>query len=463
MKRRPILVALALLFVGFAAYGSFVPLRPRGISWDDAVRQFVATPFIPLARASKSDLITNVLLFVPIGFFALGALANHSRKAAFAWTVPTAMLCAALSVAIEFGQIFVHGRTPSWNDVFAESLGAAFGVLVWVACGNTVVDWLAPVRHSTSAADRLFRLLGAYTFVWLVLAVLPLDFTIRPQELAEKFRSGRIILEPFGPRATLQDVLTTLLMAVPVGACAILTASQLNRPRVIGLVAGLSVALLVEFAQVLAVSRTADVTDVLMNAAGIAVGVALASRWLDRSSVPAAAETVRLWPLAALAAWCVVLIGRHWSPFDFVADGAFAQSRLPIMMRVPFHSYYWAFALDAFAEATTKVLLAVPVGALLQLTWWPKRQALRHAQAVVIVLIASAMFVVLELGQLMLPSRVPDQTDIYIGIAGACVGLWGVRVLTRVSEAHRGGEGSAAPLRADSSPESAVPQSLHHG
>ena len=463
MKRRPILAALALLFVAFAAYGSFVPLRPRAVAWDEAVRQFAATPFIPLALASKTDFITNVLLFVPIGFFTLGAIANRSRRAAIGWAIPAILASVAVSVAIEFGQIFVRGRTPSWNDVFAETLGAVIGVATWVACGNAAIDWLAPVRHSTSAADRLFRLLGAYTLVWLVLALLPFDFTIRPQELAEKFRAGRIVLEPFGPRTPLQDVLTTLIMAMPVGACAVLGARQFGFSRFAGLIAGLAIALLVECAQLLAVSRTADVTDVLMNAAGVSTGVALAARWLDRSPAAAATDGVRLWPIAALAAWSVVLIGRHWSPFDFVADGAFIQSRIPVMMRVPFHSYYWAFALDAFAEAMTKVLLSIPVGALLQLIWWPKARTARHLQAAGIVLIAAAVFLVLELGQLMLPSRVPDQTDIYIGIAGASFGVWAVRVLRRVSESRPGGAASATPLLADSSRESATPPSLHRG
>ena len=78
------------LFVAFAAYGSFVPLRFREVSLAEAVQRFVTTPLVPLWRASRSDFITNVLLFVPIGFLLLGALAEGSRRAAVALALPVA-------------------------------------------------------------------------------------------------------------------------------------------------------------------------------------------------------------------------------------------------------------------------------------------------------------------------------------------------------------------------------------
>jgi len=79
----------------------------------------------------------------------------------------------------------------------------------------------------------LLSLLGGYVAVWLLLGVLPLDFTIRPQELAEKFRAGRIVLQPFGGPATLADNIGILLMALPVGAFGVLL-GVVMRPLVRG-------------------------------------------------------------------------------------------------------------------------------------------------------------------------------------------------------------------------------------
>ena len=431
--RRLILLAVAGIFVAFAAYGSFVPLRWNSVPLDAAVAQFAQTPFIPLSRASRSDFLTNVLLFVPIGFFLLGAAANRSRALAAAWFVPVVLLALGLSVGIEFGQIFVSGRTPSWNDVFAETLGGALGALTWAALGTVVVDWLAVLLHSDSQSDRAFRLLGAYTALWVVLGLQPFDYTVRLGELAEKFRAGRVVLQPFGGGDSLSDVVGTLLMAVPVGVFGVLAASHRKsaRPVLLGLGIALGATCLVEFAQLLAMSRTADVTDLLMNGAGSAAGVALASRAMATPFSPGGAGGIRLWPLGALAAWCVVLIVRHWTPFDFVADGNFVRSRLPIMFQVPFHSYYWAMPLSAFAEASSKFLLGMPVGALLQWMWLPLSRRLRLVQALGILAVSSALFFGIELGQLLLPTRVPDQTDIYIATAGALAGMFAVRVVLR--------------------------------
>ena len=432
MTRRLVLLLLAALFIAFAAYGSFVPLRLRPMTFAEGVQRFVTTPFIPIAKASGSDLVTNVLLFVPIGFFLLGGTASRSRTAALVLWLPVVVACIALSVGIELGQVFIVGRTASWNDVFAESLGGVIGSLAWLVCGNLVVDFLAPIASSESRTDRAFRLFGAYAALWILLGLVPFDYTLRPQEIAEKFRHGRIVLEPFAG-ATVEDVIGTWLMAIPLGVFGVLAALHLRAPRPIAIALGLGIAVAVgiEAIQVLAVSRTADVTDVAMNALGVTTGVFASSRWMGRAHDDAEQEGVRLWPVAALLVWCLVVVARHWSPFDFVADGAFVRRRIPMLLRVPFYSYYWSNALDAFTEATTKALLGVPVGGLLQATWTPKSREASVVQAAGITVLAGGFFLIIELGQLLLPSRTPDQTDIYIGTFGAIVGMLAVRLLTR--------------------------------
>ena len=102
--RRALLLLCALAFLGFAAYGSVVPLRMRHVSLLAGVEAFLKTPFVPLSRASRTDFATNVLLFVPIGFFALGAAAPRLRTHAAVLLAPVVVAASAASVAIEFSQ-----------------------------------------------------------------------------------------------------------------------------------------------------------------------------------------------------------------------------------------------------------------------------------------------------------------------------------------------------------------------
>ena len=76
--------------------------------------------------------------------------------------------------------------------------------------------------------------------------------------------------------------------------------------------------------------------------------------------------------MVTLALWCVALLVRHWSPFDFTTDTSMIRSRIPAMFAVPFHSYYRGFAPYVLVDVTTKLLMAVPVGALLQLMFLPQ-------------------------------------------------------------------------------------------
>jgi len=440
VTRRPVLLGLALLFAAFAAYGSLVPLELRGIPISEAVEVFLSTPLVPIGQASRTDFVTNFLLFVPIGFFLLGALAPRKKGLATLAALPVIVVSIAISVATEFGQVFVVGRTPSWNDVVAQSLGACAGAAFWLVAGDRLVGWFEPVLHSARPTDRVFRVLAAYTVLWLLMGVVPFDYTLRPQEIAEKFRAGRIVLQPFGPRTSLADVLSTLLMVIPVGVFCAMAASRFRfeATRLVALVGGLLAVLAVESVQLLAVSRTADATDVLVAAIGIGIGVQLGSR---PGGAPEPGE-FRLWPLAALILWLGVVLARHWAPFDFVADGRFVRGRLPMLFQVPFSSYYWGHPLNAFSEVVTKVLLAVPVGALLQLIWMPRSPRGRALQLLAIGLLSAAIFVTVEAGQLMLRTRIPDQTDVYIGVGGA---LLGVALIRLVSRAH---EGSRSTLRA---------------
>ena len=111
--------------------------------------------------------------------------------------------------------------------------------------------------------------------------------------------------------------------------------------------------------------------------------------------------------------------------FDFSLDVEFVRTRLPEVVGVPFRAYYAANPFDAMNDAAIKALLAVPVGALLWLCWPPHTtprvpEWLRNA---VLLSGAAVFFALVEAGQLLLPSRFPDATDVVIGLAGTAVGL----------------------------------------
>jgi len=430
MKRSSLFVA-ALLFLAFAAYGSIVPLQFRRMSIRDGWTFFSATPFVPLREVSRTDFASNILLFVPIGFFLLGAAAPGRRAGAIGWLVPVVAAAAAASVSIEFSQVFFSGRTPSWDDVLAQIIGACAGALAWIAIGPAATRWFAQAAGADSKHERLLRMLGAYVLLWVVLGLVPFDFTVRPQEIAEKFRAGRVVMRPFADHPGVETILSVFLRSVPLGAFALVlaVARRLNPAKLWALTIGIGVVGALELGQLMTVSRTASATDVVLGVAGVLAGIAVSAGATGERAGRSAAVRVRVWPVLLLLLWLVLIVARHWTPFDFRADGDFIRGRIPMFLQVPFSGYYWGNPLNAFGELTTKLLLGVPVGALLQAIYVPRTSAGRRWQAAGILTAAFCVFLVVELGQLLLPSRFPDQTDVYIGTAGACIGMVAVRLL----------------------------------
>jgi glycopeptide antibiotics resistance protein len=71
------------------------------------------------------DIVANVLLFVPFGYFLVRALPRRSR----AWP-RTLALAAALSASVECFQVYSHHRMPSTTDILTNVLGAGLGLLL---------------------------------------------------------------------------------------------------------------------------------------------------------------------------------------------------------------------------------------------------------------------------------------------------------------------------------------------
>jgi VanZ family protein len=81
---------------------------------------------IPLQYSSAGDLIRNIILFIPLG--VLIAAWHGRRLGQPAWRA--IFLLAAISASFETLQLFIPVRSPSIDDVIANTLGGSLGVLL---------------------------------------------------------------------------------------------------------------------------------------------------------------------------------------------------------------------------------------------------------------------------------------------------------------------------------------------
>jgi VanZ family protein len=411
---------LAAGFLALAVYGSLVPFHFHPLPWGEAVARFRAALAEGVHVGSRSDWAANILLFIPLGFLAVGALAvDRPRWAGALAVLAVVPVCALLSAAIEFTQLFFPPRVTSLNDITAESLGGAVGALFWLVAGQPLTDRLRRLWADLGGRDPVAALLAAYVAALLVAEALPLDFTISPADLYHKYRDGRVFLVPFARRGVApleqaQKDVENVLLFLPVGLLLAGLGAAGRRPAAgwtAALGVGLGLAGLVEFTQLFVHSRYFDATDVLTGGLTVLAGWGLRRAW--QRAAPSA--EARASAAALLCAWAAALAFANWQPFGPLASPGEAAARLRAMPLLPFVDYQSGNYLHALDEATSKALLFVPVGALL-VACRPGRGAVAAA------LLAAGFAAVLEAGQLFVPGRYASVTDVLVEALGAWAG-----------------------------------------
>jgi len=137
---------------------------------------------------------------------------------------------------------------------------------------------------------------------------------------------------------------------------------------------------------------------------------------------PAATGQPKRWAWLSLG-WAVVVLAAFWFPYQFEWSQAGLVARLQQALRLPFATYYAGSEYHALNELLRKMLMFGPGGLL-----WAAHVAARPPwQRRVLwgwgALAALALALLVEAGQLLLPGKVADLTDVVLQASGAWLGL----------------------------------------
>ncbi|MBM0104150.1 VanZ family protein [Steroidobacter sp. S1-65] len=151
---------LTAAVIALIAYGSLYPFNFKLDAQDDllgALRQ------LSWARAGRGDRISNVLLYLPLGF-CLYLWLNERLRRGPSLTIAT-LLGTLLSLAIEVAQVYVSRRVPSLTDLVLNSGGTFLG-----AVGGVGWAALTHLMHLPARAEKQTRDPGAALLIGLWLA-----------------------------------------------------------------------------------------------------------------------------------------------------------------------------------------------------------------------------------------------------------------------------------------------------
>lgn len=151
---------LTAAVIALIAYGSLYPFNFKPDMQDGLLS---ALGQLSWQRAGRGDRISNVLLYLPLGFCLylwLNTRFRRGRSVALATLLGT-----LLSLAIEVAQVYVSSRVPSLTDLVLNAGGTllgAIGGLGWVG--------LTHLMHLPSRAEKQARDPGAALIIGLWLA-----------------------------------------------------------------------------------------------------------------------------------------------------------------------------------------------------------------------------------------------------------------------------------------------------
>ena len=148
MHSRSVIFWLLLVVLALIVYGSLYPFnfKPDAIHGGvlEALRQ------LSWARAGRGDRISNVLLYLPLGFCLFLWLELRWRRALS--MIAATALGTLLSLSIEVAQVYISARVPSLADVALNALGTLLGVTAGLAWGG-----LTRLMHLPGRTERPLR------------------------------------------------------------------------------------------------------------------------------------------------------------------------------------------------------------------------------------------------------------------------------------------------------------------
>lgn len=412
--------ALLLAWMVFVIYGSLVPFDYRPVPLDVAWSRLMQAPMLRVGANGRADWIANGVLYLPMGFLAtawlVGAGSRQSARAAAACLGGLLLGC-MLAFTVEFAQVFFPPRTVSLNDLLAEAIGTALGVLAALAGAH---GFRALLGSMGAGGPMLRRLLApAYLLLYVALALFPFDLVLDADEWMNKLHRGQVawLLVDTDTEQGLARQLAKLLVEVatvaPIGAWWAARVAPGVPPLAVAVraaVMGIALGAAIELSQLFILTGLSQGASVLTRSLGFAAGAMLWVRIHDLHVEALRAGLRRATaPLMLLYAPLLTLHFGWWrGPWMSVSD---ALHRLQGEIRfMPLYYHYFTTEASALTSLLAVASAYAPIG-LFGWAW--------HLGAITSAMLAANLALVIESGRLMAASTKPDPSNLLIAAAAA--------------------------------------------
>ena len=123
-----------LLVTTFILYGSLFPFEYYERMYSGGPSAYLLSTWRDWDH--RGDLLSNILLYVPFGFF--GTYALPARMPAWLRVLVTTVAGTALACGVEIAQFHDVGRVTSMGDVYADAIGSGVGAVAAATIGASI-------------------------------------------------------------------------------------------------------------------------------------------------------------------------------------------------------------------------------------------------------------------------------------------------------------------------------------
>ncbi|MEP7702667.1 VanZ family protein [Paraglaciecola sp. 25GB23A] len=411
----------------FIVYGSFVPLNVNSLSFNEAVNQFWALQFLDFKIINRSDWFTNYLLFIPLSYALLFVLPATKNFASLMVKLAVILIfLMALSITIEFFQMFISVRVSSFKDVFAQFLGTLTGFTLFYFSRHTARSYFS-LWMNGEANDKWLVYASGLVVVFTFYNLMPLDLSISPVEIYNKWHAGKINLLPFykGPDPIIPYVFGIVSdFAIWFAIATLYLKSGKYTVQKILLICVL-LSLIVEFLQLFVLSRYTDITDVITATIG-GIFASKVSPFFDTSStsLPSTTKLHSTYKIISveliLVLWCLILLFFALFPAELIQSKSEFLYKWRAFFAVPFETYWRGNPYSAITQLLRKVVLTIPLGMLITAVTF--KYQVRKKYFIFPILFGCFYVLGLELLQLLLVNKVAVLSDVILNIGGLCLG-----------------------------------------
>jgi VanZ family protein len=384
-------------------------------------------PINPGARISGSDLISNLALYVPLGWilavrFRLGNIRPFLSLAA------AGLICFVISLCVELLQMFTISRVSSASDWLLNTISGGTGGALGIFYGKSL--WINGIRWLKLSWETRPVIIAAVLLAGLIAAdsLSPYMPTILLKQVWQSFKASNfnivqgVSLHPWH-WWVVQRIMVYFVMTL-VFAGAMGKKSEFKRFIWGACLVGLF-ALFLELGKLFIVSRSFNIANVLTAWIGcfcaIWIGWAVGGRVNTRQKLE--------WSMGFIFLYLFYLA---WFPFDFAWDYSRIQNVFSSPIRLlPLYDYAMGSTLNhARLFVQSIFLLGVLIYIIrIRFNWFEKRKTGIWLAAIFCGMLGFFQ----EGGQLFLPSRTPSATDIYCFTFGGAMGAWVCHPLHRLS------------------------------